>query len=367
MGLQRFGDALTEFETLLRQGYDFQAAAGTIGWCYIADGKPERAIEVIRQQIERHPASEVGYAVLGTALISLDRLDEARIALDKAESLSPGLPAAPRGRAAIALLREDWSAAEREARQMLASATPGPRNVGRNLVGYALLYHGRSREALEQLKEARNLSAELLIELGRAQEALARVTDGGEEVGQGAGFGFTQLRAIAHSRLGQNADATAAVAELSRMAAITPSDRDRRTVHLVNGRLALDRHETARAIEELSKAERLLPPGVTNATGGGTPRMAHVPIWFNLGRAYLETGQLAPAAERFRRIADGRFVRLFMPVEYVRSLYYVAQIAERQGDRATARDYYARFLRHWKDGDIDRDKVAEATRKLTSL
>jgi serine/threonine protein kinase len=46
---------------------------------------------------------------------------------------------------------------------------------------------------------------------------------------------------------------------------------------------------------------------------------------------------------------------------------YLAQIAERQGDRAAARDYYARFLRYWKDGDVDRDKVAEATRKLALL
>jgi tetratricopeptide (TPR) repeat protein len=151
------------------------------------------------------------------------------------------------------------------------------------------------------------------------------------------------------------------------MAAITPSDRDRRTVHMVNGRLALDRREPPRAIEELSKAEGLLPPGPTNTTGGGTPRLAHIPIWFNLGRAYIEAGHLAPAAERFRRIADGRFVRLFTPLEYVRSLFYLAQIAEKQGDRAAARDYYTRFLRYWKDGDIDRDKVAEATRKLASL
>lgn len=60
-------------------------------------------------------------------------------------------------------------------------------------------------------------------------------------------------------------------------------------------------------------------------------------------------------------------MRLFTPLEYVRSLYYLAQIAERQGDRAAARDHYARFLRYWKDGDVDRDKVAEATRKIASL
>jgi cytochrome c-type biogenesis protein CcmH/NrfG len=57
-------------------------------------------------------------------------------------------------------------------------------------------------------------------------------------------------------------------------------------------------------------------------------------------------------------------MRLQTPFEYVRSLYYLAQIAERAGDRARARDYYARFLKYWKDGDIDRDKVADALKKV---
>jgi hypothetical protein len=146
------------------------------------------------------------------------------------------------------------------------------------------------------------------------------------------------------------------------MAAITPRNRDRRTVRAVNGRVALDRRDFARAMEELSKAEGMLSRGVTG--GPATPRPAHIATWFHLGRACLETGQLAPAADRFRKVAGGQYARLFTPLEF-RSLYYIAQIAETQGDRAAARDDYAPFLR--KDGDIDKDKVAEATKKLTSL
>ena len=41
----------------------------------------------------------------------------------------------------------------------------------------------------------------------------------------------------------------------------------------------------------------------------------------------------------------------------------LGQIAEKEGDRAKARDYYARFLKYWKDGDIDRDKVQDALKK----
>ena len=58
-------------------------------------------------------------------------------------------------------------------------------------------------------------------------------------------------------------------------------------------------------------------------------------------------------------------MRLFTPIEYVRSHYYLAAIAERTGDAAKAREHYQRFLFYWRDGDIDRDKVAEAIKKTS--
>ena len=43
----------------------------------------------------------------------------------------------------------------------------------------------------------------------------------------------------------------------------------------------------------------------------------------------------------------------------------LAQIAEKSGDAAKAREHYQRFLFYWKDGDIDRDKVAAAIKKTS--
>jgi len=54
-------------------------------------------------------------------------------------------------------------------------------------------------------------------------------------------------------------------------------------------------------------------------------------------------------------------------VEFVRSLFYFGDIAERRGDRAQAASYYARFLDYWGTGEIDRDRVASARAKLASL
>jgi hypothetical protein len=52
----------------------------------------------------------------------------------------------------------------------------------------------------------------------------------------------------------------------------------------------------------------------------------------------------------------------FLP--YVRSHFLLAQILEKRGDAARARQLYARFVAFWRDGDIDRDRVAQAQQRI---
>ncbi len=89
-----------------------------------------------------------------------------------------------------------------------------------------------------------------------------------------------------------------------------------------------------------------------------------MPIWFALGEAHLGAGHPGEARPWFERIVDGPFERALQPIEYIRSLYYLATIAEAGGDAARAIGYYRRFLAYWGEGEIDRDKVEIARRKL---
>ena len=57
-------------------------------------------------------------------------------------------------------------------------------------------------------------------------------------------------------------------------------------------------------------------------------------------------------------------LRATQPVQFVRSLYLLGQISERKGDRAKANEHYNRFVRYWGNGDLDRERVADARRKL---
>ena len=61
-------------------------------------------------------------------------------------------------------------------------------------------------------------------------------------------------------------------------------------------------------------------------------------------------------------IADAGSRRVFNPVDFIRSLYLLGEIHENQGNSQQAREYYRRFLDHWADGDMDRDRVEHARR-----
>jgi tetratricopeptide (TPR) repeat protein len=139
------------------------------------------------------------------------------------------------------------------------------------------------------------------------------------------------------------------------MANAVPGNRDKRRALHAAGRIALDRKDLNAAIQELKKAEAMLP--VTNVPG---PPPAHVPIWFDLGSALWQAGNADEASVRFQRIVDSTTLRTAYPLAFVRSLYFLGEIDERRGDRAKARAYYQRFVDYWGDGDLDRDRVAHA-------
>jgi tetratricopeptide (TPR) repeat protein len=160
--------------------------------------------------------------------------------------------------------------------------------------------------------------------------------------------------ARAHARLGHQVEATAAIERLSTLTDRMTTPWGQRRVRLARGVSALESHDAATAIRELRSAVALLPPN----------RMERgVPILYALGCAYLAAGREVNAAATFERIVESS-ARADAPLEFIRSLYFLGQIAERRGDRTAARGHYERFVRYWGDGDLDRDRVADARRQL---
>jgi tetratricopeptide (TPR) repeat protein len=176
-------------------------------------------------------------------------------------------------------------------------------------------------------------------------------------------WGALFFRALAEEHLDRRDDAGRTFDVLSQLANTLPSEREKRMVHALAGNIALHRGEQARAISELKQAEAMLP--AMNIPGPFDPPPPQVAIWFALGSAYLAGKDDHEAGIRFEHIVNANAMRLQYPVQFVRSLYFLGGIAERQGDRAKAAKYYRRFVQYWGDGDMDRDKVADARKKLS--
>ncbi len=81
----------------------------------------------------------------------------------------------------------------------------------------------------------------------------------------------------------------------------------------------------------------------------------------------MQAGDEDQAAKWFRQVAESAYEHLWVPIPYVRSFYFLGQIHENRGELERARYYYARFFELWKDGDLDRERVEEAKRKIESL
>src|SRR5262249_32216164 len=150
-------------------------------------------------------------------------------------------------------------------------------------------------------------------------------------------------------------------AQLTMLAKTVPGNIEQRRVAFVTGRLALQRGDADAARRALEGVATGLPQ--TNLNGANPE---NVPVWYSLAEADLALHRDAAAATRLQQVIGSGPLRTVYPIQFVRSLYFLGQISERKGDRAKASEYYRKFLQYWGDGDIDRDRVADARRKTTS-
>jgi tetratricopeptide (TPR) repeat protein len=134
--------------------------------------------------------------------------------------------------------------------------------------------------------------------------------------------------------------------------------------HLYPGLLELERGRIDTAASTLLEAEGAL---TAYADMYGPDRSFHAQTWFAVAAALLAAGDEEGAAGRFQKIVDSYVERAYWPREFVRSLFYLGKFHAERGDSEQARDYLRRFLNHWGDGEIDRDRVAEAREVLAGL
>jgi hypothetical protein len=141
-----------------------------------------------------------------------------------------------------------------------------------------------------------------------------------------------------------------------------PSQRELVRLPWARGEIALIRGDAAAAASELVAAAAMLPRH--GEILGPPPR--HPLLWYSAALACARAGRDAEALEFIDYLQQG-YERTFDLEAYVRSFYLLGQIQERRGDAARARAADAKFVDFWRGGDLARDWVADAQKRLASL
>ena len=372
--LERYDEAIREYEELRRRRFEFPGAYTSLSSAYAATGAFDKAQAVLDQFVQEHPDSALGYRGIGDVALVAGRLDDATNAYEHTLQLTPNAPLPQMGLHEIDLLRERWPEAIARAQKLAGASDSFSRALGGVALGTDAVFQGHLADGLRRIEAtaagpgiagsnesavALNVAARWLLSTGQYAPALATAERAlKDSASRSAEWDSLALIVEAHGRLGHAAEAERVLQNLTAKANALPSEREKRRVLLVTGILALQRHDADAAVRALTAAEQKLP--VTAIT----PLPAHVPISFAAGEAHLAAHHDSDAAVRFQKVIDAGELRAGSPIEFVRSLYYLGQISERRGDTDKARAFYRRFLQYWGNGEIDRDHVAEARRRI---
>jgi tetratricopeptide (TPR) repeat protein len=93
----------------------------------------------------------------------------------------------------------------------------------------------------------------------------------------------------------------------------------------------------------------------------------HALFMDSLDRAYLQAGDLEKASGEFEKILDLTTGRFYFGDIYAKSFYMLGKIAEHQGDKTKALEYYGKFLDLWKDADPGIPEIEDARTRLAGL
>jgi tetratricopeptide (TPR) repeat protein/TolB-like protein/predicted Ser/Thr protein kinase len=374
MTLERFDEGIAQYDELIRRGTSNATSYENLATMLIYTGNTARALQVADQATRLLPDNPTALRTMGSAFAANGRLDEARSAYEKSQALDPHDFFTALGALWVDVLQERWPQAEARTVEL----TRGTNVFGRFLGWYGAasiaFARGRGSEGLEHLERAVRVEGlpPLQRSLGRTRLAVSLLRHGKPELARAQAemaladardrdgeFETLQLLTVAQAASGLKADAEKTLSLLASRVKILPSDREVRRVHWARGEIALLSGDTTTAISELTTAVRMLPE---HGPPIGPPS-SHGDLWFTAATASIKGGRDDDAARWLERLQAGN-ERAFAIEPYARSFYMLGQIYERRGDTARARVQYTRFLDLWRDGDLERQWVADAERKL---
>jgi tetratricopeptide (TPR) repeat protein/predicted Ser/Thr protein kinase len=343
------------------------------GFIYPVLGEYEKAAEEAQKTIELAPDFGVGYALLGSNSLSLDRLGAAQDAVRRASERKIEIPLLALLRYDVTFLQGDIGGMQREV--AAARGKSGVEELISDHQAFALAYTGHLQEATKMLRRASELAQQAAHREKAAgfetRAALWEAFYGNAPAAKPAAMAALALAknrevqygaAVALAMVGDSSQAQTLANDLARS---FPEDTSVKFNYLptVRAFLALNHGDPAKAIELLQVAVpyELGQPRSTQTGFFG----ALYPIYAR-GQAYLAARQGAEAAREFQKILDHPGIMVGDPIGVLAHLQ-MGRAYGMRGDTTKAKAAYQDFLTLWKDADPDIAVLKQAKAEYAKL
>ena len=366
--------AIHQYELWIRDYPRDYVAETNLAVNYFIIGQPERAAAVTREALHLEPDNILGYNNLGLAYLSMNRLDEAKSVFDEALARKLDGPYLRQSIYYLDFLRKDAQGMQEQF--AWAMGKPGTEDIFFSAESDTQAVHGRlekSRQLSAQAEDsARRNDSKETAAFWQGNEALREVEFGNFSEG------LKQAREALDLAPGRDVKVEAALA-LARAGDVAAAEKLADALNqefpldtliqnywlpTIRAALALQRHDSAKAIAILRSSERLEladPPPFSAGT--------MYPVYV-LGQAYLHSGNSSAngelAAAEFQKILDHPGLIVNFPLISLSHLG-LGRARALSGDKAGARTAYQDFFALWKDADSDIPVLKQARAEYAKL
>lgn len=347
-------------------------ARGNLSSEYFLIGDYEHAAESAKEALRLEPESLAWYENLSTADIALMRLEDAQSVLNEAFAKKLDDPSLHANMYALAFLREDGTAMQREVASAMGKA--GGEDMMLALQADTEAYYGRQKKARELSRRAvESAQKAQLAEPAAIWAALAAVREAAfgniEEAKKGAAEvvkiapdsrDARILAAYVFASAGDHEHSQALVDDLE-ATYVTNTLVQQAWIPMIHAEAELLGTKPGRAVE-------VLQPVVPYESGeliGNLSNCCMLPVYLR-GQAYLKAGQGAPAVREFQKILDSRGVVVNCWAGALARLGE-ARAQALAGYNVAARGTYQQFFTLWKDADADVPVLKAARAEFAKL
>ena len=362
-------------EGVLKDDPSWWNAVINLAKVYALLGRYDERKSTLASYLERDPNNALAHVALGRGYLFTGQFAEAQRESESAMLMAPTNVSAVTLKGDVAFLRGDFAASEREYQSLLDQALEVDRRTASVRLGLLYLTQGRLKEARAQVQaptaegtfdqwlgwvELEAGRPDLAVKTFQSQLAIPAVASSPSD----ALYALSGL-GLSYVATGNIARARQTLGDLKAFPEGLFAKAKTRLSLALSGALTAKLGDGRTAVANLDRAVAMAPYQLdVQPTAWMSRPDEHAVILDLLARACTVSGDLAKARETYEKITALTTGRQAFGATYARSFYHLGLIAERQGDKARAREQFRKFLEIWKDADKGLPEVADAKKRL---